>query len=36
MKLPVPTSKQPIDLFIAGVSLGISVYALIKETLKSK
>ena len=36
MKLPVPTSGQPMDLFKAGVTFGVSVYALIKETLKKK
>lgn len=36
MKLPVPTTKNPIELFQAGVSFGVSVYALIKEKLKNK
>jgi|GEM_PF-5868666 len=36
MKLPVPTTKNPIELFQVGVSFGVSMYALIKETLKKK
>lgn len=36
VKLPVPTTKNPIELFQAGVSFGVSMYALIKETLKKK
>lgn len=34
MKLPVPTSGQPMDLFKAGVAFGVTVYALLKEKMK--
>lgn len=36
MKLPVPTTKNPIELFQAGVSFGVSMYALIKEIFSER